>query len=110
MTELEKALRESGDASPRVPFEERVRRVDAIVRSLESDDTPLEEALERFEEARGLLAGLYSELGAMEQRIEALTREGELVAFEPRPDAAAEASARGPVRRRPGPGSDEASP
>jgi exodeoxyribonuclease VII small subunit len=61
-------------------FEARLARVEGLVHALESDETPLEEALTRFEEAKKLLASLYRELTSMEQRIEKLTKEGEIVA------------------------------
>jgi len=60
------------------PFEQVVERLDEIVGELEAGDLPLETSLQAFEEGVALARRAQQCLDAMEQRIEVLTRDGEL--------------------------------
>jgi exodeoxyribonuclease VII small subunit len=50
-------------------FEEAMKRIEAIVADLEKSDIPLEEALERFEEAVKLAKVCHSKLDAAQKRV-----------------------------------------
>ena len=61
-------------------FEDALRRLEAIVRSLEEGDRPLEESLRLFEEGVGLTRLCSARLVEAQRKIDLLTRtaEGEL--------------------------------
>jgi exodeoxyribonuclease VII small subunit len=74
------------DAGSALPFEQALARLETIVDRLEGGDLVLEEALARFEEGVRLSRRLAEQLGAAEQRVDQLLREGgELLvrSFEP---------------------------
>jgi exodeoxyribonuclease VII small subunit len=62
-----------GEAS----FEESMKRIEKIVADLEKGDLPLEESLDRFEEAVGLARACQKKLEKAEARISRLARTGE---------------------------------
>ena len=68
------------------PFEQVVERLEEIVGELEAGDQPLEASLLAFEEGVALARRAQQSLDAMEQRIDVLTRDGELQPL-PREDA-----------------------
>jgi len=53
-------------------FEGRLQRLEAIVRTLESDDTDLERAVNLYAEGKDLVALCEDQLKAAQQRIEAV--------------------------------------
>jgi len=55
-------------------FESAVERLEAIVEAMESDQLPLEEMLERYEEGTRLVKLCSEKLAAAEKRIETVTR------------------------------------
>lgn len=63
-------------------FEERLENLEAIVRELDSDDLPLEKAIEAYERGVKLSSALNKTLEDAQRRIEILTRneDGEVVA------------------------------
>jgi exodeoxyribonuclease VII small subunit len=63
----------NGDA-PR--FEDGLTELEATVTRLESGELTLEDSLAAFERGVGLVKTLNERLGAVEQRIEVLTRDG----------------------------------
>jgi exodeoxyribonuclease VII small subunit len=58
-------------------FEEAMKRIEKIVSDLEKGDLPLEESLDRFEEAVGLARSCQEKLEKAEARINKLVRSGE---------------------------------
>lgn len=56
--------------NPETSFEEHVERLEAIVRTLETGDTSLEESLQLFEEGIALARALKKQLDDTEKRIE----------------------------------------
>ncbi|MCC6850586.1 MAG: exodeoxyribonuclease VII small subunit [Deltaproteobacteria bacterium] len=57
-------------------FEDGLAELEATVARLESGELSLEDSLAAFERGVGLVKALTERLGAVEQRIEVLTREG----------------------------------
>lgn len=74
-------MSEEGDRSPETApedaptLEERLKRLEAIVRTLESDEPELERALELFEEGVGHIREAEKLLSAAELRVEELVGE-----------------------------------
>lgn len=64
-------------------FEDAMKRIEEIVNQLEKGDLPLEQALERFEEAIKLAKICQAKLEDAQQRISKLVREGEDFRLEP---------------------------
>ncbi|NDY42145.1 exodeoxyribonuclease VII small subunit [Dissulfurirhabdus thermomarina] len=58
-------------------FETAIKELEAVVAQLESDELPLEAALERFEEGVRLTRYCTAALEAAERRIQELTRDEE---------------------------------
>jgi exodeoxyribonuclease VII small subunit len=58
-------------------FEEAMKRIEKIVADLEKGDLPLEESLDRFEEAIKLARSCQEKLEKAEARISKLVRTGE---------------------------------
>ncbi len=75
-------------------FEEALKRLEAIVRSLEDGDLPLEESLSLFEEGVSLTRLCASRLDEAQRRIDVLTKgeqdELKLAPFEPPDDEGGE--------------------
>ncbi len=67
------------DATQDAPFEERVSRLETIVRELEMGTVSLEEALRLFEEGIKLARALKSQLDYAETRIEKILEDGRLI-------------------------------
>lgn len=63
-------------ADKQVPFEAGLAELEATVTKLESGELTLEDSLAAFERGVGLVKVLNERLGAVEQRIEILTRDG----------------------------------
>jgi exodeoxyribonuclease VII small subunit len=59
-----------------VRFEDGLAELEAMVAKLESGELTLEDSLAAFERGVGLVKVLNERLGAVEQRIEVLTRDG----------------------------------
>jgi exodeoxyribonuclease VII small subunit len=57
-------------------FEDGLAELEEMVTRLESGDLTLEDSLAAFERGVGLVKALNERLGAVEQRIEVLTRDG----------------------------------
>ena len=57
-------------------FEDGLSELEATVAKLESGELTLEDSLAAFERGVGLVKKLNERLGAVEQRIEVLTRDG----------------------------------
>ena len=57
-------------------FEDGLAELEETVTRLESGDLTLEDSLAAFERGVGLVKALNERLGAVEQRIEVLTRDG----------------------------------
>ncbi len=55
-------------ASP--SFEESLRRLETVVREMESGELPLDEMMRRFEEGRALVTACNTALAAIRQRVE----------------------------------------
>lgn len=71
-------MSEKKDAS----FEEQLAQLEGIVRELDSDDLPLEKAIEAYEKGVKLSHGLNKTLEEAQRKIEILTRtaHGEVIA------------------------------
>jgi exodeoxyribonuclease VII small subunit len=55
-----------------LPFEEAMKRLEAIVEALESEDLPLENLLARFEEGTRLAKACHAKLAEAEVKIQKL--------------------------------------
>ena len=53
-------------------FEECLRKLDAIVRELESGNVPLEDMISKFEEGSAIAAVCHKKLNSLKQKIEML--------------------------------------
>jgi len=65
-------------------FERAIKRLEEIVHLLESEDTPLEEAINLFEEGIKLVKDLKETLTRAEERVKELIKRGEGI-FETKP-------------------------
>lgn len=65
----------AGAASP--SFEESLRRLEKVVKEMESGELPLDEMMKRFEEGRALVAACNTALAAIRQRVEETLRKPE---------------------------------
>ena len=59
-------------AKKKLSFEDSVKRLDEIVKHLESGDLPLEESLSLFEEGTGLITSCNAMLEEAEQKVSIL--------------------------------------
>lgn len=64
-------------------FEEMLRRLEEIVRALDSKDTPLDTSLSLFEEGAGLVRLCTEKLDLAQQKVTLLTQNGETVTEKP---------------------------
>lgn len=71
-----------------VPFEEALKKLEAIVEAMESDDLPLETLLARYEEGTRLAQICQAKLAEAELKIQTLEKNaaGELTLTPPPPD------------------------
>lgn len=60
-------------------FEEMLRRLEEIVRALDSKDTPLDTSLSLFEEGAGLVRLCTEKLDLAQQKVTILTKNGDSV-------------------------------
>ena len=74
---MSKAVK-SADAAKteNVPFEEALKRLEAIVEAMESEDLPLETLLARFEEGTRLAKVCQAKLADAELKIQKLEKNG----------------------------------
>ncbi len=63
-------------------FEEKLKKLEDIVESLENGELALEKAVDRYQKGVRLHAELQADLDRMEKRVRMLTEEGGEVAFE----------------------------
>lgn len=75
-----------GKGEKRLSFGENLVRLDEILKRLESEPMPLDEALEAFERGVSLVRENRSLLERAEQRVLLLTRDGEVPFEVPRED------------------------
>jgi exodeoxyribonuclease VII small subunit len=71
-------------------FEQNLDRLEGIVKKLEENELPLEEALQLFEEGMTLSEGCRKQLEAAEQRVEILSKRAGSVVAKPLDAAASE--------------------
>ena len=64
----------TAEAGVNLPFEEALKRLEAIVNSLENDDLPLETLLAKYEEGTRLAQGCQTRLAEAELKIQQLER------------------------------------
>lgn len=64
-------------------FEEMLRRLEEIVRALDSKDTPLDTSLSLFEEGAGLVRLCTEKLDLAQQKVTLLTQNGDTVTEKP---------------------------
>ena len=78
-----------GEEKPATNFESGLQELEQIVKEMESNELPLERALELFEKGMRLSETCRKQLEEAETRIEVLVRKGDKVQPEPfRPDKA----------------------
>ena len=65
-----------------LPFEEALKKLEAVVEAMESDDLPLEQLLSRFEEGSKLVQVCQARLDEAEVKVQKLelTFDGQLIA------------------------------
>ena len=63
-------------AAPELSFEEAMAKLEALVRSMESGSTRLEDVIASFEEAKRLSAYCQQKLETLKRKIEILTKDG----------------------------------
>lgn len=79
--------------SPEPPFDQRLERLEALVRELESGNLGLEESIARYEQGVRLLKGCHATLERFRARVEELSAaDGALSPFAGDPDPAPEAA------------------
>jgi len=68
------------DGTEKVPFEQALQRLGAVVEAMEQEDLPLEELLQRYEEGTRLVRQCQQQLNAAELKITELeqTVDGEI--------------------------------
>lgn len=66
-----------------LPFEQAFERLEQILEKMNSGKAALEESLQLFEEAEGLIRGCNARLTTSEQRIEALVKQRGQVVLDP---------------------------
>ena len=74
---MSKAVKNSGGANPNssdLPFEEALKKLEAIVTAMESDELPLEALLARFEEGTRLSQICQAKLAEAEVKIQQLEK------------------------------------
>ncbi|MHB8521783.1 MAG: exodeoxyribonuclease VII small subunit [Limisphaerales bacterium] len=86
---MSKATKAANPATPRgddLPFEEALKKLEAIVETMEGDDLPLESLLARFEEGTRLAKACQAKLAEAELKIQQLEQSaaGELT-LKPQP-------------------------
>lgn len=69
-------------ADEKVPFEDLLSRLEAIVGTLEEGDIALEDSLKAYEEGVGLVRQAQGRLDAMDARLEELLQNGQTEALE----------------------------
>jgi exodeoxyribonuclease VII small subunit len=97
LTAKDRAKGSAETGAERAPgFEESLQRLEAIVKTLEEGELPLEETLRLFEEGQALLKSCGEQLGRVELRVQELLRraDGE-PALRERSDLGAEALGEG---------------
>ena len=72
-----------GDEKPAASFETGLQELEQIVKEMESNELPLERALELFEKGMRLSETCRKQLEEAETRIEVLVRKGDKVQPEP---------------------------
>lgn len=75
MSKATKSPSVQAPAGAEIPFEETLRKLEAIVTSLESDDLPLETLLSRYEEGVRLAEACQARLAAADAKIQKLERD-----------------------------------
>ena len=68
---------ETPAGTPSPSFEESLRRLEKVVKEMESGELPLDEMMKRFEEGRALVAACNTALAAIRQRVEETLRKPE---------------------------------
>ena len=72
-----------GEEKPAASFESGLQELEQIVKEMESNELPLERALELFEKGMRLSESCRKQLEEAETRIEILVRKGDKVQAEP---------------------------
>ena len=67
-------MAEATDPAPAPDFETALKRLEEIIKKLESGDLPLDSALELFEEGIQLSRFCHAKLGQAERRVEILLK------------------------------------
>lgn len=62
-------------AKKKLTFEERLQQVEALIAKMESDEMPLEEAMQQYEAGLNALNALEKELTAAQQRLTVLRQQ-----------------------------------
>lgn len=62
----------NAEAAVNVSFEDALKKLEAVVESMESDELPLEKMLERYEEGTRLVAACQARLAEAEVKIQKL--------------------------------------
>lgn len=55
-------------------YEESIKELETIIRKLEGDDTPLDEAIKLFEQSQKLVAACEKELQGAEKKLKTLVK------------------------------------
>ncbi|MEW6074562.1 MAG: exodeoxyribonuclease VII small subunit [Planctomycetota bacterium] len=89
MSPAERAPAPEPSREPAPSFDDRLRRLEAIVAELEAGGAGLEVAIERYQEGIALLKDCHVSLAGYRRRVEELTRDAEeaMRPFAPDPDA-----------------------
>ena len=74
MSKAAKSAQNSGDGSRELPFEEALKKLEAIVQAMEADNLPLETLLARFEEGTRLAKMCQTKLMDAELKVQQLEK------------------------------------
>ena len=66
------AAKKTDNPAGEIPFEEGIKKLEAIVEEMEGDDLPLEKLLKRYEEGTRLAKGCQAKLEDAELKIQKL--------------------------------------
>ena len=77
-----RAMKKEKESGPPMKFEEKMDKLDKIVKSMERGDMPLDEMIKAFEEGRRLLEESEKELESIRLKIEKVTADGKVEALD----------------------------
>ena len=85
---MKKMIKKMAEGGEKLDFEASLKRLESIVKDMESGSLSLDEMISRFEEGQNLLGFCSKKLNEVERKIEILVKKGEKITTEPFEDDA----------------------